>query len=161
MPDRRLDPDSRERIDVLSAWVHREVRRIFMALVLFGAGMTVVAFLLVSQAGDISTSRKQSINAVCVVQSAIIQSGVSTILGGATLPGDRVVGNRVVPGELSRFLDRHGFPPPNLRLRQARVSAGLYAQRIASALDHQGIHRVVDTGTGRVRCVSLSKQLAP
>lgn len=88
----------------------------------------LVAYALVSMAGVISDQREGrriAVRALCGATDGVIDAGRATITGSA---------GGLNP-ELTRFLERHGYPPKPIRQAQADKAARLYGRSIGARVE--------------------------
>jgi hypothetical protein len=67
MPDRRTDHESRERIDQLERRLQGAIRRLIVAFLILGVGMTATAFALRFAVGKTSREADERKNETCVL----------------------------------------------------------------------------------------------
>lgn len=114
--------------------------------------ITGLVVLALSHAGDalnnVQQGRRVANGVNCAILSAISEAGRQVIGQGASQPET----------PLTRFLERHGYPPARVRARQAQMAADAYvssiSQRIEMEVGHKGDQLVRPDGT--INCDRLA-----
>lgn len=153
----------RSRVVGLLKWAYRDL-----------TPMIAVALASVAVIGqsreldDLQRARAITLPITCAASGATTEAVRAAVFAGSVLPGDRVVGLdgkkpdvpsgrfAVVSGELSRFLEAHGYPGPVERVALARAGAVAFALRNAEAIRREaGVVQGVVKSDGSLDCERL------
>lgn len=120
----------------------RELYRDFVPLV-----AVVIAGIALHNFDQVLKEQQQgraiALRIVCAVASEQTEGGRALLLRSAALRGDETIGKpghdgfRVISGELSRFLEAHGMPGPEERVRSSRAAATAYAIDTSLGVKHE------------------------
>lgn len=128
------------RLDRINALYHRLVRTVVVIGVVFAVMQLAIGLFGVGLQSDTNRSSQQAASAASNAVRALrqIQEGrrIATKFSCSALSAVSLAGERVISGSggtetpLARFLEQHGYPPPKIRQRQARLAARAYQQEI-------------------------------
>lgn len=127
-------PPKHRRIAILRENWYRDVWLIIIS------GLVLLALARASDEREAQLEgRRTAVEAVCGATSAVVQAGQATITGGGA----------GIPEELSRFLERHGYPPKSVREEQAKLAAEAYAKNVSKQIEkNSGLTGIVrENGT--------------
>lgn len=152
--DRRgaVAPNGRRKEDAIAA------RALLLAAVAILVSVIALVAALVISLGVLGTNdkveqqragRNIALAVNCGALSAVIDAGRATITGGG-----------ILPPELEQFLERHGYPPKDVRDAQAKAAANAYGNRIADAVQRtSGLEGIV-RADGGLNCKALAEYTA-
>lgn len=96
---------------------------------------------------SLQEGRRRAIKINCGISQAIIDAGRNIITGSS--------GGTSQPSEFEKNLEKLGYPPPEVRKRQAQQAARLYAIQIAKAVERESGVKNLVSPEGNIDCEKI------